>query len=596
MLLLSPFAGAVGLGPIEVRSGLGQVLDARVALAPEPGKAIHAACFSLMPGARDDALPTLTRGTVALERSAAGAALRIRSPVPISEPAFSLRIRAACRGQPDQDERQYVVLLDPRPDSEGVQALPVIGATLVAGPGDTLESIAGRMFPSEPTARSQYLAALREANPAWAKGGPSSPQGMAIALPDLRAYARGRVPSASTSLPPATRAAMPRVAAADASKAAEAPRFVLKLSTAEMDLAPMRGMDERTRARLRERRLLLDADDNVAALLSLRNSVRHLESRIAELQLKLSAVPPSLATAKPQPAQAIPTTKVESAPAPVSATLASPPWQQFVRAPWTWAILAALAAVALLAVWRRRFGAAAQDDTPSAMLPTPPAAPISSGAERDETHRAVRAMATDAALSNRLPANSSELRRRYIEERFPEIGNRTLVLDDPSSIVKAARLFYEDGAVTPAVELLQFSIEEDPARPRTWLALFEIYRRERFADEYAALARRFREHHGDSADWLKVRYFGRDIDPANPLYSETDGGETDTPKQARRIAPAATFDPVAENWLDAPMDFEHEVLANELRQAAMAQASLNEQDLAANPLPALRNIEMFRPA
>ena len=42
-----------------------------------------------------------------------------------------------------------------------------------------------------------------------------------------------------------------------------------------------------------------------------------------------------------------------------------------------------------------------------------------------------------------------------------------------------------------------------------------------------------------------------------------------------------------------PMDFQNEVLANELRNALMAEAGINEQDLVPNPMPALRNIEMF---
>jgi hypothetical protein len=41
------------------------------------------------------------------------------------------------------------------------------------------------------------------------------------------------------------------------------------------------------------------------------------------------------------------------------------------------------------------------------------------------------------------------------------------------------------------------------------------------------------------------------------------------------------------------MDFQNEVLANELRKALMAQAGIAEQDLVPNPMPALRNIEMF---
>jgi hypothetical protein len=204
-------------------------------------------------------------------------------------------------------------------------------------------------------------------------------------------------------------------------------------------------------------------------------------------------------------------------------------------------------------------------------------------------------VATDAGLATHLPENTRELRRRYIEERFPEIANRSLAIDDPPSVVKAARLFYEDGAIPRAVELLQFAIEDNPAEVRPWLALFEIYRLERHADEFAALARRFHGEHGNSECWRKVQYFGREIDPANPLYRQDAANALETigPKQARRMAAAASFDPVAENWLDAPMDFENEVLANELRQALMAQAALSEQDLAPNPMPALRKAEMF---
>jgi hypothetical protein len=68
--------------------------------------------------------------------------------------------------------------------------------------------------------------------------------------------------------------------------------------------------------------------------------------------------------------------------------------------------------------------------------------------------------------------------------------------------------------------------------------------------------------------------------------------ETIGPREARRLA-AAQADPVAENWLEAPMDFENEVLASELRRALMAQAAVQERDLVPNPMPALRRVEMF---
>ncbi|MEO5675963.1 MAG: hypothetical protein ABIQ84_00320, partial [Usitatibacter sp.] len=210
-----------------------------------------------------------------------------------------------------------------------------------------------------------------------------------------------------------------------------------------------------------------------------------------------------------------------------------------------------------------------------------------------------------AALATRLPEkNASELRRRYIEERFPEVQNRTIALEDPTSVIKAARLFYEDGAIARAVELLQFAVDEKPTEVRPWLALFEIFRLERLSGEFATLAERFREHHGNSESWRKVQYFGREIDPANALYRETTVNTLETigPREAKRLAAglssvgAANFDPIAENWLNAPMDFENEVLANELRMKLMTEAFLTEQDLVPNPMPALRSVDMFNVA
>ena len=88
--------------------------------------------------------------------------------------------------------------------------------------------------------------------------------------------------------------------------------------------------------------------------------------------------------------------------------------------------------------------------------------------------------------------------------------------------------------------------------------------------------------------------FGRELDPANTLYQEPPlkSLETIGPAEARRLA-GAHADPIAENWLEAPMDFENEVLATELRRSLMARARVEERDLVPNPMPALRSVEMF---
>ena len=494
--------------------------------------------------------------------------------------------------------------------------------------------------------------------------------------------------AAPRATPPAASPAPPKRAAS-----AHCGGFQLKLSSGEVDLGPSRQVSDAQRKQLRERLLVLDADDQVAALLALRHSVQQLESRVAELQLKLATMPESFparpaaapaaaspapvpATPAPAPAPAAPppasTTPApapaptppaaapekaaapapaEPPPAPAAATpappasepapVASPPAPEAEPAPsrpspaasetqekraakpvpapaaspawwahfpeWAWIAAALLGLLVLWLVLRMRRPRPASLETPETDLrfaATETAEPTSSDMDLDldapasaEAASGRAAVDSDAVLATRLgDSDSGNLRRRYIEERFPEVINGTIVLEDPDSVVKGARLFYEDGAMTRAVELLQFAIEDHPDRLAPWLALFEIFRLERLSGEYAELALRFQKHHGSGDPWRKVRWFGREIDPANALYREdaVNTLETIGPREGKRLAAnLAPVDPIAENWLQAPMDFENEVLANELRNALMARAQLVETDLAPNPMPALRNVEMF---
>jgi hypothetical protein len=422
--------------------------------------------------------------------------------------------------------------------------------------------------------------------------------------------------------------------------------FVLRLSSGEMDLAPSRQVDERTRAQLRERLMLLDADDQVAALLQLRNSLKQLENRVSDMQLRLAGtLPAAPASAPSKPSVTEPAAQVPAkapapepvapvpeppkraepaAPAPAQAKPAEPPSPAIAPAPapeqpsapafplQAWGLIAlAVAGLALFAflVLRRRrravsvpasaerayeFAAAATRTQPTHVVPIEePQAPADS---RELEPR--REATSDADLTTRIPgADPETLRHRYLEERFPEIANGTLDVANPDSVVKGARLFYEDGALPRAVELLQFAIEEDPQAMKPWLALFEIFRLEHLAGEFGALAARFRDHHGASENWRKVQFIGREIDPPNPLYRDDAFDSLETigyPDAAKTRAIA--FDPLAENWLNAPMDFTSDALAAELRLALLADAGLGEPDLVPNPMPALKQVEMFNVA
>ena len=422
---------------------------------------------------------------------------------------------------------------------------------------------------------------------------------------------------------------------------------MLRLSAPAVDLTRSRGIDDRTRAQLRERLLILDADDQVSALLAMRNSLRQLEGRVAELQLKLSTLPPSMPSPAPvppaaKPGPAPPAAKTEPAPAPAPAPSSAeprqdpapasqpPPAPAAADAPkaakpsqvapaakpavapaaapgaaedgvpeWLWAVLALVVAGIAGIAWKlasgRRKPAAsvAATATPPAHSDLDDAAAMMETAPPAPEHRVVAQ--SDTSLSTNVPgADPVMLRRRYIEERFPEIASGTIAPADPDSVVKAARLFYEDGALARAVELLQFAVEENPRTLKPWLALFEIFRLEGLAGAFGELAGRFRVHHGASDYWRKVQFIGRELEPGNALYIEAavDHLETIGPAAARSVAPV-TFDPLAENWLNAPMDFTTDALAASLRAGLLGDAGIAETDLVADPMPALKNVEMF---
>lgn len=162
-------------------------------------------------------------------------------------------------------------------------------------------------------------------------------------------------------------------------------------------------------------------------------------------------------------------------------------------------------------------------------------------------------------------------RAAYIAQRFPELANEMISPDEPDSIINAARLSFEDGYVQRAAELLTYAFEERPGQLRFWLALFEIYRLERMTGEFSALAAQFKDMHGGTDVWPKVQYIGRELDPANPLYA---------PALGRLGLPDdREFDAVAENWLNAPMDFTSDVLQSELRRSLFEDHGVHTDEL-----------------
>lgn len=477
--------------------------------------------------------------------------------------------------------------------------------------------------------------------------------------------------------------------------------FTLRLSGAEMDLSRSRGVSEATRAALRDKQMLLDADDQVAALLALRNTVKQLEGRLNEMQLKLTtgtlpvtaaksepaakpaaadktasapaapvsqAVPPAAPAsptaapatatapvaaapnateAKPQAPAAAPTPAPAPSPAPAptmpaakSATNATQAGEEAVGSVWSSPWILGLAGIAALLIgwmgWRvmRRpqglpptlaetsasgqsraapdratsdFSGPSSDDFPasdwdvdapvgvapnSAFRSAPPSASLQSKLAAAAHHETVRMRATPPDLMDNeaaaleldtRPATSVDFvlgdeggedksrRQRYMEERFPELAHHSISVDEPDSIIDAARHHYEEGQLQKAVELLTYAFEERPGQLRFWLALFEIHRLEQRVGDFADLAARFKNVHGGTDAWPKVQHIGRDLDPGQPLYAAALG--------RLGVPMDSDFDPMSENWLNVPMDFTSDVLMIELRHSLMAEHVVLDDEL-----------------
>lgn len=542
---------------------------------------------------------------------------------------------------------------------------------------------------------------------------------------------------------------------AQAKNEAAARGFKLRISGSEMDLSRSQGVSDETRRELRERFALLDADDQTAQLLALKNNVKQIEKRLNELQLKLAASSPSMPVtgatvplSSPVPttpsavnkvdaietltvpvvAPTLPTVTDKPAVGPTVAaktTEPTPPATLQIVPPkiaplpdsissdswltWAIALLSVLALVALtwwvLQSRHRRDPIAATDAQMSrtsresiddfntwindleSTSPTSPlldqiaakknlsrgfrdrqnetkqgrdkqdrrdrdnvteaasfveAAPsfVSDGAARTAenvktpealnsaesfewdslknshqpraesrqnpimdslvspppsgdvfslsnivqtapTQQAAKGSAVEKAVAQNsgsfeldidlndlatLPANSSDQtsedrvrRLRYMQERYPELAARTVSIDEPKSIIDAARLYYEENQLAKACELLIYSVEERPQEIRYWLAKFELFRLEKMSRQFGELADKFQLLFGNTDAWPKVRDIGHELDPGNPLFAAATGTGTTSPEK---------FDPANENWLNAHAS--SDVSAQHISQALVA--------------------------
>ena len=214
--------------------------------------------------------------------------------------------------------------------------LKVLSGMAPSSVGATREStkrtakVANETPRSEPKASAERPVALTKST----RASPPLPLSRETATVATPAKTKPQLP-APTITPPSTKLPKP-IAAPVLPPVVEAPKkttgggFQLRLSGSEIDLSRSRGVTEEMRAGLREKQLLLDADDQVAQLLSLKNTVKQLELRLNDIQLKM---PGAAAASRTTPVPTAPASTPASTPASAPSIAPAPVAEQTIAAP-----------------------------------------------------------------------------------------------------------------------------------------------------------------------------------------------------------------------------------------------------------------------
>ena len=173
-------------------------------------------------------------------------------------------------------------------------------------------------------------------------------------------------------------------------------------------------------------------------------------------------------------------------------------------------------------------------------------------------------------------ARCRRIRDRYIGARFPGVARGAADLQPSDRVVKAARLYFEDGHPEAALELLDLAIEQDSRAEALWLAQLEILFLVRDGARFIETARAFRAMHPASGAWPEVARLGRALMPREGFFGPESG-----PREHEHYGPW----PDLPNWIQANWDLTAEVLAADfhrvLAQRAEAARTADKSRLAA---------------
>jgi hypothetical protein len=196
--------------------------------------------------------------------------------------------------------------------------------------------------------------------------------------------------------------------------------------------------------------------------------------------------------------------------------------------------------------------------------PPPRPRALASSAASAATTPAPRAMAAHKPEPAVLPDHvRARIRERYFRSRFPDVPLPAPGSKDASAIVKAARLYFEDGDTARAVELLRQASDMLTRVEGILLAKLEIHYLDHNEAAFTETARIFAERFPGSSEWPAVARLGWRLAPSEALFANA------RPAKVARDDQYGAW-PEVPNWIEAPWDLTGEVLAVELRSRILA--------------------------
>lgn len=444
-LFSAPLHGA-SLGDIQIHSALGERFNATVNVTLSDGETVTPDCFQIITPREEGDIQPLRHARIEFRPRGQGGEVHLRGTDYEQEPLLKIALRLRC---PEQDTRgitrEYSVLLDPREykgaTPPGAIALPVAHSdTAPASKPIAPAALPSRKPARQPTGDQPVIARQPKHSPALARPTPAAPE-----------------------------------------------EFRLQLSVAPIDQERANmPLSDGQKLQLRERLLLLEADDQSAQLLQLKDRLARLEAQLAQLQILPAPRPAETPPIKRQAVNA--RTKSENV------------------SPWLWAALGTLLLIPPGFILWRRQTRPEEEQTIFAFESNLDASALPDAAETTPATPATPVVAQEASP----PPLRSE-----------PWGEEEMDVVSPETVAEEAQLLIDHGLTRQAIELL---LQETALRPTAlalWMKLFDAYCIAADRKGFEAKARAFRDYFVSEALWEQVQEQGREIDPTNPLYVKT---------------------------------------------------------------------------